>query len=113
VGILIDDASLSVETHSGLVVPALEALRNRLIESSAAYTVMASDRAFCASTKHLTPKLDMASSVEVASTAQVKTFLQDLGATVALVSNDPSPKTTGLAFTTAIALSDYLIELLT
>lgn len=121
IGILIDEATIDLaKIHSGLLTPALEELRDQLISSSDLYTNAAPDQAVYFSNVNKIPKLSNGKG-SVSPAFTISTILQTAGFNVALAMNtnsetdpeaDPPPtnRDTGIGFTAAQYLADFIRE---
>jgi len=122
IGILIDEATIDLtKIHSGLLVPAMEELRDVLISKSAIYTGLAPEDSFFASNINNTPKLNGLAGNGAAATTIISVILQTAGTNVALVmtTNDetdptadppPTNRDTGIGYVAAQYLADYIRE---
>jgi hypothetical protein len=112
IGLLIDEADIVLaQIESGQVsVPALT-LANSIIDNSRTYTTLATGTALAIGCVNGSPKtsVSMLNIPDPAVLALSGLFTD--GKNMSLVINDPSPKTTGIAFAAAGYLNDFMREL--
>lgn len=122
IGILIDEATIDLtKIHSGLLVPAMEELRDTLIAKSAIYTNLNPEQSFYTGNLNKTPKLNSTAGTANPAAATITQILQTAGTNVALVmtTNDetdptadppPTNRDTGIGYVAAQYLADYIRE---